>query len=104
MTQDERHDLEQRRDELAHSLPALSRKQADTYRLNNDALALDRAGVKHQAPQDMVRLGEEEVAADVAIRAVQRELRDLEAQIGSASGSGLGARFGRAARRVRGNK
>jgi hypothetical protein len=89
-----------RRKELAESLPALSQKRTDTYRLNSDALALDRAGVKHQGPQEKVRLGENEAAADAAIRDAQREIRHLDAQIQSASG--LGARVGRAARRVRG--
>jgi len=89
-----------RRKELAESLPALSQKRTDTYRLNSDALALDRAGVKQQAPQQRAQLGEDEVAADAAIRDAQLEIRHLDAQIQSASG--LGARVGRAARRVRG--
>jgi hypothetical protein len=92
-------ELGRRRKELAESLPALSQKRTDTYRLNSDALALDRAGVKNLAPQEMVRLGENEGAADAAIRDAQLELRNLDAQIQSVSG--LGARFGRAARRVR---
>ena len=94
------HELEQRRDELTRSLPGLSESRAKTYRLNSDALALDRAGVKQQAPQQRAQLGEDEVAADAAIRDAQLEIRHLDAQIQSASG--LGARVGRAARRVRG--
>jgi len=77
----ERSELEQRRGELSRSLPGLSENRADTYRRNSDALALDRAGVKHERPQEMVRLGEDEVAADAAIRDVQRELRDIDAEI-----------------------
>jgi hypothetical protein len=49
----------------------------------------------------MRRLGEAEVAADAAIRAVQRELRDIDAEIKRRPRRGLGARFGRAARRAR---
>ena len=63
----ERSELEQRRGELSRSLPGLSENRAETYRRNSDALALDRAGVKHERPQEMVRLGEDEVAADAAI-------------------------------------
>jgi hypothetical protein len=48
MTEQRSHELEQRRDELARSLPGLSREQAASYRRNNDALALGRAGVKHE--------------------------------------------------------
>ena len=66
---EERSDhLERRRDELTRSLPRLSEKQANTYRLNSDALALDRAGVKHERPPEMVRLRADEVAADAASR------------------------------------
>ena len=97
----ERSELEQRRAELTRSLPGLSKNRADTYRRNSDALALDRAGVKHERPEEMVRLGEAEVAADAAIRAVQRELRDIDAEIELIPHSGLGARVGRAARRAR---
>ncbi len=97
----ERSELEQRRGELSRSLPGLSENRADTYRRNSDALALDRAGVKHERPQEMVRLGEDEVAADAAIRDVQRELRDIDAEIKLIPRRGLGARVARALRRAR---
>jgi hypothetical protein len=77
----DRSELEQRRSQLAQLLPALSNNQANTYRRNCDALALNRAGVKHENPAELVRLAEAEVAADAAIRGVQRELRDLDAEI-----------------------
>jgi hypothetical protein len=69
----ERSELEQRRGELRRSLPRLSENRTDTYRRKSDALALDRAGVKHEAPAEMVRLGDAEVAADAAIRDAQRQ-------------------------------
>jgi hypothetical protein len=87
----ERSELEQRCPELTRSLPGLSENRADTYRRNSDALALDRAGVKHERPEEMVRLGESEVAADAAIRNVQRELRDIDAEIKLSPRPGLGA-------------
>lgn len=62
MTGERSQELEQRRDELARSLPGLSREQAASYRRNNDALALGRAGVKHERPEEMVRLDEAELA------------------------------------------
>jgi hypothetical protein len=34
----------------------LSENRTDTYRRNSDALALGRAGVKHERPEEMVRL------------------------------------------------
>jgi hypothetical protein len=34
----------------------LSENRTDTYRSNSDALALGRAGVKHERPEEMVRL------------------------------------------------
>jgi hypothetical protein len=95
----ERSGLEQRRAELTRSLQGLSENRADTYR-RNSALALDRAGVKHERPEEMVRLGEAEVAADGAIRDVQRELRDIDAEIKRRPRPGLRARFRRTARRA----
>jgi hypothetical protein len=92
----ERSELEQRRGELTRSLSGLSENRAGTYRRNSDALALDRAGVKHERPEEMVRLAEDEVAADAAVRDVQRELRDLDAEIANMPGRGLGSRLARA--------
>jgi hypothetical protein len=78
----------------------LSDDRADSYRRNCDALALDRAGVKHERPEEMVRLGESELAADAAIRDVQRELRDIDAEIERMPRRGLAWRVGRAVRRT----
>jgi chromosome segregation ATPase len=77
----ERSELEHRREELTRTLPGLSEKRADAYRRNSDALALDRAGVKHEQAQEMTRLREAEVTADAAVRNAQRELRDIDAEI-----------------------
>jgi hypothetical protein len=95
-----RSEVERRRDELARSLPDLSEKRTDTYRLNSDALALDRAGVKRQAAGELERLQENEVAADAAIRDVQQELRQLDAEMERMPRRGFG-RVGRAVRRAR---
>ena len=97
----ERSELERRRAELRRSLPALTEKRADSYRRYSDALALERAGVKYERPEEMLRLDQAEEAADAAIRAVQRELRDIDAEIKLIPHSRLGARVGRAARRAR---
>ena len=97
----ERSVLEQRRGELTRSLPALGENRTNTYRRNSDVLALDRAGVKHARPEEMVRLGEAAVAADVALRDVQRELRDIDAQIELSPRPRFGARVGHAVRRAR---
>jgi hypothetical protein len=97
----ERSELEQRRSELTRSLPGLSENRTDTYRRNSDALARDRAGVKSERPEEMVRLEEAEVAADAAIRDVQRELRDIDAEIKLMPRRRLGARIGHAIRGAR---
>src|SRR5205807_1878443 len=55
-----------RRAELSDSLQGLAQKRDHTYRLNSDALALDRAGVTHHASEEMTRLGEDELGADTA--------------------------------------
>ena len=93
-------ELEERRGELARALPALSENQAHTYRRNCDALALDRAGVKREQPQELVRLEEAEVAAHTAIRDAQRELREVDLEIERLPRRGFGARVAGAFRRA----
>jgi hypothetical protein len=101
MTQERSNELEQRREELTRSLPGLSQQRADSYRVNSDALALGRAGVKQEHPDEMTRLRDAEAAADTAIRDVQRELRTIDAEIERRPRAGFGAKFGRAVRRGR---
>jgi prefoldin subunit 5 len=74
--------LKRKREQLRASLPALSQTRADTYRLNSDALTLGRTGTTYQDPQTMAQLGEAEVTADEAMRGVQREIRQLDEEIG----------------------
>ena len=76
-----RSHLKRRREQLWASLPALSKNRAETYRLNSDALTLARAGTRYQDPQKMALLSEDEVAADEAMRGVQREIRRLDEEI-----------------------
>jgi chromosome segregation ATPase len=99
MADNKTRELRRRRSELSESLPELSRQRDQTFRLNSDALALDGAGVTDHTPEELARLGEGQAGADAAIRAVQREIRDLDAEITSTSGGRLGARVGRGLRR-----
>jgi hypothetical protein len=91
--------LKERRSQLAGSLPQLNENRDRTYRLNSDAVALDRSGVKHEQAQELTRLGNAETAADAEIRAVQRELRDIDAEIALMPRRRLGMRLGRGGRR-----
>ena len=94
-----RSDLEQRRDEVTRSLIGLSNERVRSYRLNSDALALDRAGVKPQTPQELEQLKANETAAHDAVRAAQCEVRDLDAEIANAPGGGFRSKFGLARKR-----
>jgi hypothetical protein len=102
MAENTTRELRQRRTELAESLPALSGKRDQTYRLNSDALALGRAGVRQHTPEELARLAEGQAGAEGAIRDAQREIRDLDAEIQGASGDRFGARVGRSLRRMGG--
>jgi hypothetical protein len=96
--------LKRRRERLWASLPALSQNRAATYRLNSDALAIARTGVTYQDPQKMTHLREAEVTADDAMRDVQREIRQLDEEIGKTGGASdgaFGSRVGPGARRGR---
>jgi chromosome segregation ATPase len=101
MADSKTNELKQRRSVLSESLSALGRKRDETYRLNSDALALDRAGVTHHAKDELARLGQERAEAEAAIRDVQSEIRNLDAEIQRGSGGGIGARVARIARRPR---
>jgi hypothetical protein len=101
MAEERSNELEQRREELTRSLPRLSQQRADSYRVNSDAVARGRAGVKQEHPDEMLRLRDAEAAADTAIRDVQRELRTIDAEIEKRPPAGFGAKFGRALRRGR---
>jgi hypothetical protein len=98
MAEERTNELEQRREELTRTLPELSRQRAETYRVNSDALALGRAGVKREQPEEMTRLRDAEAEADSAIRDVQRELREIDGEIERRPRAGLGSRFRRAVR------
>ena len=93
--------LEQRRSELAMSLARLGENRDRTYRLNSDALARDRAGVKQEQAQEMTRLGDAEVTADAEIRAAQRELREIDSELALLPRRGLGSKVGGLLRRTR---
>lgn len=100
MNDNKSEELRQKRAALSESLPALSRKREQTYRLSSDAQALDRAGVTDHAPQELARLAEDQDEADATLRATQHELRDVEAEINLAPRGGLRARVGRTLRRT----
>ena len=93
--------LKRRREQLQASLPALSQNRADTYRLNSDALALGRAGRTYQEPRKMALLGEAEVTADDAMRGVEKEIRQLDEEIGRASDGAYDSKIGRGVRHAR---
>ena len=96
--------LKRRRERLWASLPALSQNRAATYRLNSDALALARTGATYQDPHKMTLLREAEVTADDAMRGVQREIRQLDEEIGKtgrASDGAFESKVGRGVRRGR---
>jgi hypothetical protein len=95
------HGLKRRREQLWASLPALSQNRADAYRLNSDALALSRTGTAYQDPQKMALLSEAEATADNAMRGVQREIRQLDEEIGSASDGAYLWKIGRGGRHTR---
>jgi hypothetical protein len=88
-------ELHQRRGEVSASLPALTRTRDRAFQLKCDAEKLERFGVRHHTATEMARLAEEQAAAEAAVRAVHLQLRDIDDEIGSASGSGLTTRIRR---------
>lgn len=93
--------LKRTREQLWASLPALSKNRADTYRLNSDALTLGRTGATYQDPQKMAQLREAEVTAYETMQGVQREIRQLDEEIGKLGRASDGAFGSKVGRRVR---
>jgi hypothetical protein len=92
-------ELHQRRAELSAQLPALTLTRDHAFQLKCDAEKLDRFGITHHTATEKARMAEDQAAADAAIRAIHLQLRDIDDEITSASGSGLTATIGRVLRR-----
>jgi hypothetical protein len=88
-------ELHQRRAETSALLPALILRRDHAFQLKCDAEKLDRFGVTHHTEAEMTRLAEDQAAADAAMRDIQLQLRDIDDQIRSASGSGFTATISR---------
>ena len=93
-------ELHKRRAEVSAKLPALTLQRDHMFQLKCDAEKLDRFGVTHHTAAEMARLEEDQAAADIAVRDVQRQLREIDDEIRrAASSGGLNATVGRVLRR-----
>jgi hypothetical protein len=101
MTEETGNELRERRASLSASLAELTEKRDDTYQRDNNARALDRAGVTDRSAQDVERLAKAQVSADTTLRDAQREIRRLDDEIERAPNGGILERIGRALRRDR---
>ena len=97
----ERHELEQRRQELTARLAELRTHRDHAFRTNSDALALQRAGVTHHDESEMSAFAADEVSGDAAISELRRELQLVESELAKSSGA-IGGMTRKLFRRVRG--
>ena len=104
MSENSSKELEGRRDELTQSLATLERQRTDSYRVNCDAIALERYGVTDHGADKMLQLREAESDADLAYRDAQHELREIDTELDDAGGSDPGTKIGRIMRRLRGSE
>jgi hypothetical protein len=104
MTEDRSIELKERRDELTQSLATLEQQRTDSYRVNCDAIALERYGVTDHGADKMLQLRGAEADADLAYRDAQHELREIDSQLDDAGDGDSGGRIGRIMRRVRGSE
>jgi hypothetical protein len=88
-------ELHHKRAELSALLPALTLKRDHAFQLKCDAEKLDRFGVTHHTATETARLAEEHASAEVAIRDIQLQLRDIDDEIRIAPSEGLTATIGR---------
>ncbi len=101
MTEDRSNELKGRRDELTQSLATLEHQRTNSYRVNCDAIALERYGVTDHGADKMLQLRAAETDADLALRDAQHELREIESELDDAPGAGLATRI---MRRVKGSE
>jgi hypothetical protein len=83
----DRHELEQRQQELTARLAELRTHRDQAFRVNSDALALQRAGVTHHNESEMSAFATDEVSGDAAISELRRELALVESELAQSSGT-----------------
>jgi hypothetical protein len=92
-------ELHQKRAELSAQLPGLTLRRDRVFQLKCDAEKLDRFGVTHHTATESARLAEDHAAAEVAVRDLQLQLRDIDNEIKNAPGGSITTTIGRVLRR-----
>jgi hypothetical protein len=88
----EASDLRQRRQALEAELNALRMQRERAFRVNSDALSLQRAGVTHHDAAAMEGFAADEVAGDSTMTDLRRQIERIDDELASNHGGGLTAR------------
>ncbi len=86
------NELRRRRRELETQLDALTGQKEYAYRVNSDALALQRAGVTHHDGAEMQDFAEAESAGDSTMTDLRRRIALIDDELERDHGGGLAGR------------
>lgn len=79
------NELRRQRDELTAELTALQRQREQAFRVNSDALALQRAGVTQKTDAEMTQFADNEVAGDTAMTDLRRRIEAIDVELETAA-------------------
>jgi hypothetical protein len=82
------NELRERRRTLEAELSALCERRERAFRVNSDALALQRAGVTHHDATAMERFAADEVAGDSTMTDVRRRIELTNTELARLGGKG----------------
>jgi hypothetical protein len=86
------NELRRQRRELETQLAALTGRKEYAFRVNSDALALQRAGVTHHDGAEMQEFAEAEIAGDSTMTELRRRIELIDDELERDHGGGLAGR------------
>ena len=79
------NELRRQRRELETQLAALTGRKEYAFRVNSDALALQRAGVTQKTDAEMTQFSDNEVAGDTAMTDLRRRIEAIDVELETAA-------------------
>jgi hypothetical protein len=86
------NELRRQRRALEAKLGMLSEQKEYAFRVNSDALALQRAGVTHHGGAEMQQFADAEIAGDPTMTDLRRQIALIDDELERDHGTGLAGR------------
>jgi hypothetical protein len=95
------NELRRQRRALEAQLGTLSEQRESAFRVNSDALALQRAGVTHHDGVEMRRFADAEIAGDSTMTDIRRQIALIDDELERDHAVGLAGRTRKIMKRLR---